>query len=83
MSQPWIVMMPDNWNPEDCTTCGNYRHFCRERFRDDMECPYANAKKAVEASNEQIEIAGYMMSVTPGPIIDGKPVTLYAVEDEK
>ena len=45
----WIIEMPEDWKGDkDCVMCGAYRHICQSRFKDAFECPYANAKEAVE-----------------------------------
>ena len=67
----WVIEMPESWRPGACESCGRFRHFCRDRFKVAGECPYANAKKAVEVKS----IAGYDLSAVSG----GK---LWATEEE-
>ena len=78
MSQPWIVMMPDNFDNartrHACDTCPN---ICGGKCQaNPFFCPLANAKKAVEV--KQPRYNGERVWSLPC-----SPVTLYAVEDEK
>ena len=79
--QTWIVEMPEGWKPGTCV-CDKCFGNC---LRTDV-CPLDNAKKAVEGQ------PGTIISLTtkdagPGKLdlvhkVNGKPVTLYAVEME-
>ena len=84
MSQPWIVIMPEEWEPRWCWE--SYRHAnhtcskCLEIYKGTgNSCPLANAKKAVEVDT----IKGNGTPLTNLRWANGKTVTLYAVEDEK
>ena len=89
---PYVVMMPEGWEPKWCWE--SYRHVnhtcskCLEVYTGtDNPCPLANAKKAVDVQ------PGTIISLTtkdagPGKLdlvhkVNGKPVTIYAVEVEK
>ena len=81
MSEPWIVIMPEGWEPRWCWE--SYRHAnhtcskCLEIYKGTGNfCPLANAKKAVEV--KQPRYNGERVWSLPC-----SPVTLYAVEDEK
>ena len=83
MSQPWIVIMPEEWEPRWCWE--SYRHAnhtcskCLEIYKGTgNSCPLANAKKAVEVGPHH-EI-NYRPGI--GWRNEGKTVTLYAVEQE-
>ena len=79
----YLIDMPEGWKPQVCGTC-SMDYACHANYSIKASCitrcPLANAKKAVEmfkgeyGSNDSMEA---LMS------LDGKPVTLYAVEDGK
>ena len=78
---PWVVMMPEGWGGEkpcalDCIECPCFG----EVVATGGECPLANAKKAVEATTDDMET--YEDKATGEQTVNGKPVTLYTVEME-
>jgi hypothetical protein len=80
----WIIEMPEGWKGDkDCVMCGAYRHICQSRFKAALECPYANAKEAVEVKNHLNEYGkgNYNDSFWFDP--KGKPVKLFAVKEDR
>jgi hypothetical protein len=78
----WVIDMPDGWEPKlgrlnmmlDCPI-----NTCDET--DCRDCPFSNAKKAVELNAYSIGLYGYG---TGNECFDGegKPVKLWATEEE-
>ena len=86
MSQPWIVMMPEGWEANDpCFDCPIKQ--CRDiTYEPNSNCPLANAKKAVEVKEQPTVWEKHHLEGNEwahGAELNGKPVTLYAVEAEK
>lgn len=77
----YIIEMPEGWDIEDPCFCCPIKP-CRD-ITDDLNpnCPLANAKKAVEITTDHMET--YEGKDTGEQTINGKPVKLFAVEEEK
>ena len=76
--QTWVVEMDENWDGT-CTKCPIG---CDEQdLTWSKTCPLANAKKAVEVTTDEMET--YDDKETGYQSINGKPVTLYAVEENE
>ena len=79
-----LVEVPDNWKPQlgrlggmiDCPIRG-----CQEVMMC-AECQIANAVKAVEVSSADISLFNGAIKISAPIIQNGKPVKLYAVEEE-
>lgn len=84
---PYVVFMPEGWTINECWNGANC-HKCH-RHADTTSrtyCPLANAKKAVEINAKTDMLIKGRLTLLDDECsvsMDGKPVTLYAVEDGK
>lgn len=78
---PYVVMMPKGWMPAMCPDC-HIQYSGAIGICGEVNCPLANAKKAVEVKPGQVQLFPCLGATSVYLDPEGIPVTLYAVEME-